>query len=319
MRMITIISNLFYNNKRYLQFSAYLKNIFKEKVYKITLDAGFNCPNRDGSISNGGCIFCDDSGSFSNAHSSSLTIKEQLQISSKFLSDRFKAKKFISYFQAFSNTYKPLEELKLIYPQALDHKDVVGLSIGTRPDCIDEYKLDYINQLAENNKLIWIEYGLQSIHDKTLNLINRGHDYLCFENAFRLTKERKNINICVHVILGLPGESYDDMILTAKKLAQLNIDGIKIHLLCVLKNTKLEKLYQNNELNLLSENDYVSLVCDFLEYLPPSTTIHRIAGNGYSQSLVAPLWLNHKFQTLNKIDLELLHRNSFQGKKFINP
>lgn len=302
------------NNKRYNLFSSYLKKKFNEKVYKVTLDAGFSCPNRDGTLSSTGCIFCDDSGSFSQAHSNKLKVEEQLEVGMAILKKRFRANKFLSYFQAYSNTYKPVNELKLLYDKTLMPNDVVGLSIGTRPDCVDEEKLDLIASYNKT-KEVWLEFGLQSANDKTLKIINRGHDYKCFENAYLKAKER-NINVCVHVILGLMNETYDDIMYTAKKLAKLNIDGIKFHMLCVLKNTPLEKIYNKNKFRLLSEDEYIDLVCDFLEVLPPKTTIHRIAGNGLNKLLIEPKWIMNKFETLNKIDKMLEKRNSFQGKLF---
>ncbi len=302
------------NNKRYNLFSSYLKKKFNEKVYKVTLDAGFSCPNRDGTLSSTGCIFCDDSGSFSQAHSNKLKVEEQLEVGMAILKKRFRANKFLSYFQAYSNTYKPVNELKLLYDKTLMPNDVVGLSIGTRPDCVDEEKLDLIASYNKT-KEVWLEFGLQSANDKTLKIINRGHDYKCFENAYLKAKER-NINVCVHVILGLMNETYDDIMYTAKKLAKLNIDGIKFHMLCVLKNTPLEKVYNKNKFRLLSEDEYIDLVCDFLEVLPPKTTIHRIAGNGLNKLLIEPKWIMNKFETLNKIDKMLEKRNSFQGKLF---
>ena len=195
-------------DKRYNQFSEYLKLKFGTKVYKLTLDAGFSCPNRDGTISDGGCIFCDDGGSFARTHSNKLSIEEQVQAAIEYVSGRFKAKKYMSYFQAYSNTYKPVDELKLIYDAALTDENIVGLSIGTRPDCVDEEKLDLIESYT-NNYYTWIEYGLQSIHNKTLKKINRGHDYECFLHAYEMTKER-NINIGAHVILGM-WETHDEM------------------------------------------------------------------------------------------------------------
>ena len=306
---------MYYNNtdKRYNQYSAYLKNKFNAKVYKITIDAGFSCPNRDGTISDGGCIFCDSGGSFSQAHSSLLSVKEQIDAGIDSLSQKFKAKKFMAYFQAYSNTYKPVNELKSIYDESLSHPDVVGISIGTRPDCVDDEKLDLIAGYTKNYET-WLEYGLQSIHDRTLKFINRGHDYKTFLTAYEQTKQR-NINVCVHVILGLPDESREDMIETAKELARLEVDGVKIHCLCAMKNTKLAQMYENGQVTLLDEDEYVSLVCDFLEVLPETTTIHRLAGNGLQSLKVAPLWLNKKFDVLNKIDEELIRRNTCQGVK----
>lgn len=304
-----------FNNtdKRYNQFSAYLKNRFGAKVYKITIDAGFSCPNRDGTISSGGCIFCDDSGSFSQAHSNLLSIENQVNEGIKTLSSRFKAQKFMSYFQAYTNTYKPVEELEQIYRASLTHPDIVGISIGTRPDCVDENKLNLISDISKDY-YTWLEYGLQSTHDKTLLKINRGHDYDCFLRAYEKTKE-KGINVCVHVIFGL-WENRDEILQTAQRLADLKIDGIKIHMLCALQGTKLAQMYENKEIDFMSEDEYVSLCCDFLEILPPQTTIHRLAGNGFRKTLIAPRWLGAKLDCLNKIDREFLRRNSYQGIKF---
>lgn len=306
---------MFFNNtdKRYNQYSAHLKDKFGVKVYKVTLDAGFSCPNRDNTISTQGCIFCDDGGSFSQAHSSQLSIEEQLETGVKTLSERFKAKKFMSYFQAFSNTYKPVGELEKIYKSALKHPDVVGLSIGTRPDCVDSEKLKLISEFKDDY-YTWIEYGLQSIHDKTLKAINRGHDFDCFLKAYEMSKE-VGLNVCAHVILGLPGETREEIFKTAEKLAELKVDGVKIHMICALQGTKLSKMYQEGEISFMSEEEYINLCCDFLEILPPETTIHRLAGNGLRTELIAPKWIQKKLDALNKIDRELERRNSWQGIK----
>lgn len=301
-------------DKRYNQYSAFLKNKFKVKVYKITIDAGFTCPNRDGTISTGGCIFCDDGGSFSNAHSNKLTVEEQVNIGAETLKKRFKAEKFMSYFQAFSNTYKPVKELEQIYNSSLCRNDIVGLSIGTRPDCVDDDKLKLIASY-KNDYYTWIEYGLQSIHNETLKKINRGHDFDCFLRAYEKTKNL-GINVCVHVIFGL-WESRDEILQTAEELARLNIDGIKIHMLCALNNTKLANMYNAGDIEFMSEDEYVKLVCDFLEILPTNCTIHRLTGNGDSKNLIAPLWLGKKFDCLNKIDREFIKRNTFQGYKYL--
>lgn len=306
-----------FNNtdKRYNQFSAYLKNKFGAKVYKITIDAGFSCPNRDGTISSGGCIFCDEGGSFSQAHSNNLSVEQQVEIGAKTLHDRFKAEKFMSYFQAYSNTYKPVKELEVIYKSALRHKDIVGLSVGTRPDCVDNEKLQVLCDISKDY-YTWIEYGLQSIHDKTLKKINRGHDFDCFLRAYELSKE-KGLNVCVHVIFGL-WETRDEILQTAQKLAQLKVDGVKIHMLCALENTRLANLYEIGKIDFMSEDEYVNLVCDFLEILPKETTIHRLAGNGLKKNLIAPRWLGAKLDCLNKIDRELIRRNSCQGFLYKN-
>ena len=300
-------------DKRYNQFSEFLKNKFGAKVYKITLDAGFSCPNRDGTISKDGCIFCDDSGSFSQAHSNKLSIEEQVNTGAEILAKRFKAQKFMSYFQAFSNTYKPVNELEKIYKSALCRDDIVGISIGTRPDCIDDDKLTLISSFTPDY-YTWIEYGLQSVHDKTLLKINRGHDYKTFLKAYEKTKE-KGINVCLHVILNL-FETYEEMMETAKTISNLEPDGVKIHMLCALAGTKLADMYKNGEIDFMSEDEYVKTVCDFLEYLPPKITIHRLAGNGLRTELVAPRWIGKKLDCLNKIDREFIKRNSCQGSKF---
>ena len=304
----------FYNtNKRYNRFSDHLKNLYGVKVYKVTLDAGFTCPNRDGTISNEGCVFCDNGGSFSQLYPNNISVKEQLDLGITLAIDKYKAEKFLAYFQAYSNTYKPVNELKIIYDEALSHEDVIGMSIGTRPDCVDEEKLDLISDYTKKH-YIWLEYGLQSIHDRSLKFINRGHDFAAFVNALKNTQKR-NINVCAHVILGLPNETKQDMLETAKVLGDLGVNGVKLHLLCVLNNTRLAKLYFQGKIPLMEEDEYVETVCDFLELLPPSVTIHRLAGNGLKPNMLAPGWLSKKFIVLNKIDKLLEERNSFQGSK----
>ncbi len=297
--------------KRYYPLSQYLKDIFGEKVYKITIDGGFSCPNRDGTISVGGCVFCDDGGSFSGSCDSKLSVKEQVQIGIVQQQKRHNANKFISYLQAYSNTYKPVNELKKIYDDALSDERVVGLSIGTRPDCVNEEKLDLIASYNDKYE-VWVEYGLQSIHDKTLKLINRGHDFACFEKAYQAAKER-GIKVCTHVILGLPNETKEDMLMTAKKLAELKVDGVKFHCLCLLEGTQMMNW---KEFYPMREENYVDVVCDFLEILPPKTIIHRLAANGKNDKLIAPLWLKKRFGTVNMIDKELMRRGTFQGIKY---
>ncbi len=303
------------SGKRYNTFSQYLKDKFGEKVYKVTLNAGLGCPNRDGTKSFGGCIFCDDEGSFSRAHDADLSIEKQLVTGISTLEARFKAKKFIAYLQSYSNTYAPVEVLKKIYDAAVNNERVVGLSIGTRPDCVDEAKIELVSSYTAKRE-VWIEYGLQSIKDKTLKLINRSHTAQEFIDAVRLT-QNKGIKISAHVILGLQGETKEDMLDTAKALADIGIDGVKLHALCVLKNSKLEPMYNSGELRILEEDEYVDLACSFMELLPENVLIHRLAGNGYKKALLAPLWLGQKFKTLNKIDEWFVSNNSCQGNKNI--
>ena len=301
-------------DRRYNAFSDYLRQKFGAKVYKVTIDAGFSCPNRDGTLSDKGCLFCDESGSFSQTHSGLMTIPEQIKSEMEFLSKRFKAEKYMSYFQAYSNTYKPVRELEKIYKQSLNHPDIVGISIGTRPDCIDDEKLALIQSFTPDY-YTWIEYGLQSANDKTLKKINRGHDFDCFLRAYEKTRKYAGINICVHAIMNL-FETYDEMMYTAQKVAELEPDGVKIHMLCVLENTKLEKIYNQGKLKLMTEDEDVNVVCDFLEYLPPKTTIHRLAGNGLRTKLVEPRWIGRKLDTMNRVTWELERRGTKQGSKF---
>ena len=297
--------------KRYYPYSKYLKETFGKKVYKITLDSGFYCPNRDGKISKGGCIFCDEVGSFSRCGDSKSTIKEQIIASMTHLERQFKAEAFIAYFQSYSNTYAPIEKLKEIYDSVFFDEKIVSISIGTRPDCVDNKKLDLISTY----KVPWIEYGLQSAHNETLKWMNRGHDFECFKNAVIETKKR-GIKVCAHIILGFPNETKEMMLQTAKKLADLEIDGIKIHMLTILKDSPLLKYYSENPFYLMDMEQYCEIVCDILEILPPTTTIERIAGTGYSETTIKPKWVNRRFEILNMIDKILIQRNSKQGLKF---
>ena len=308
---------MFYNDTkfRYNRFSDYLRKLYGVKVYKVTLDAGFTCPNRDGTISTEGCIFCDNGGSFSQLYPSSISVREQLDIGISLSKQKYKAQKFLAYFQAYSNTYKPVSELEEIYSQALSLDDVIGMNIGTRPDCVDSQKLDLIASYAENY-CVWLEYGLQSIHNKSLKFINRGHTFETFVKALKETQKR-NINVCAHVILGLPNESQEQMLETAKVLGDLGVNGVKIHLLCVLQNTRLTKLYYQGKIPIMEEDEYVETVCKFLELLPKDVTIHRLAGNGLKPNMLAPAWLSKKFVVLNKIDNWLGQHNSYQGAKSV--
>ncbi len=298
--------------QRYYDLNTYLRSLFGCRVQKITLDAGFSCPNRDGRISSGGCIYCNVRGSGTGADARGLSITAQLIRGKETLGRRYKARKFLAYFQSFSNTYAPLKRLKTLYDEALNVEDVVGLSIGTRPDCINEPVLELL-QAYTQRYLIWIEYGLQSAHDATLALINRGHDLKCFQNAVRATRKR-GVQICVHVILGLPGETRSDMLETAHTLAELEIDGLKIHLLYVVKGTRLESLYRQGRFRCLDQVEYVERVCEFLERIPPQVVIQRLTGDPHPEELVAPQWALEKTETLNMIRQMLAERDTRQGQ-----
>jgi radical SAM protein (TIGR01212 family) len=303
-------------HKRYNNFNTYLRNIFGCRVQKITIDAGFSCPNRDGTISTIGCIYCNVRGSGTGAHAKGLSVTEQLLQGKRTLSKRYKAKKFIAYFQAFSNTYAPFDRLKSLYEEALEVDDVVGLSIGTRPDCVDESVLELLQGYGKKY-LVWIEYGLQSVHDATLAFINRGHDFKCFKKAVAATKNR-GIKICAHVILGLPNEKKTDMLETARAVAAMEIDGLKIHLLYIVKGTKLDKLYAAGKYRCLEQQEYVDLVCDFLERIPKNMIIQRLTGDPHPEELVAPMWSKKKMGTMDLIKETLEKRDSWQGKLATN-
>jgi len=301
--------------KRYNDLNTYLRNIFGCRVQKITIDAGLSCPNRNGKLSTGGCIYCNARGSGTGAHARGLSVADQIIQGKQALSKRYKAKKFIAYFQAFSNTYAPLEKLESLYRQALAVDDVVGLSIGTRPDCVDEPVLALLEGYVKNH-LIWIEYGLQSVHDETLAFINRGHDFKCFVKAVEATGKR-GLKVCAHVILGLPNEDKKQMLETADAIADLGVDGVKIHLLYVIKGTRLAHLYGQGSYTCLQQQEYVDIVCDFIERLPQDMVIQRLTSDPHPEELVAPLWSLKKSQTLALIRETLEKRDSWQGKHYI--
>jgi len=298
---------------RYYNFNTYLRSLFGCRVQKISIDAGLSCPNRDGRAGTGGCLYCNVRGSGTGAHARGQSITAQLIQGKNFLARRYKAAKFLAYFQSFSNTYAPVDKLRRLYDEALAVEDVVGLAIGTRPDCVDESVLALLQEYAGRN-LVWIEYGLQSARGKTLELINRGHDYQCFEDAVRATTGR-GIKICVHVILGLPGEDRGDMLHTARAIAGLGIDGLKLHLLYIVKGTPLETLYRRGGYRCLEQQEYVDLVCDFLERIPAGIVIQRLTGDPHPEELVAPAWSQRKAETLAKINATLERRDSWQGSK----
>ena len=280
-------------------YNDYLRERYGCKVYRIAIDAGFTCPNRDGAKGTDGCIYCNAGGSRASYINKGDSVKEQLITRIKYLKDAKGAKKFIAYFQAFTNTYAPLDRLKETYDSVLGFNDIVGVSIGTRPDAIDKEKLKLISSYKDRYE-VWMEYGLQSIHDKTLKAINRGHSFADFLNAVKLTKKFK-ILMSAHVILGLPGETKEDMIKTAKKIAELKIDGIKIHVLHVLKGSVLEKMHREGRIKLLRQDEYVSLVCAFLNNLPPDIIVQRLTGQGGKEDHIAPLWALNKTDTIRKI------------------
>lgn len=298
-------------NKRYYTYDCYLKRRFGKKCVKIALDGGFTCPNIDGTISLGGCIFCSEKGSGDHTPPCTLPISEQFEMGKKAVSGKWNDVYYIPYFQAHTNTYAPLDVLKKKFDEALRLENTVGLSISTRPDCLENDVLDYLKELSQKTYLT-VELGLQSIHDDTLKRINRGHTYSQFEEGYYKLTER-GINVCIHIINGLPGENHAMMLETADKIAYLHPHALKIHLLYILKNTVLGEMYMRGEFKALTLNEYVKTVCDQLERLPKDIVIERVTGDGVKDDLIAPLWSIKKTIVTNEIDKELVKRSSFQG------
>jgi hypothetical protein len=297
--------------KRYNAFSDELKRVFGCRVHRISVDAGFSCPNRDGTVGSGGCIFCGGKGSGAHGIQAGDSVATQIEAGKEVMTRKYKAKRFLAYFQAFSNTYAPAETLKRLYDEALAVDDVVGLIVGTRPDCLPPETVALLGDYARKT-YFWLELGLQSPWNRTLNFLGRGHDFSAFSEAAQACK-REGIRVSAHVILGLPGESRDEMLRTATVLNDLGVDGVKIHLLHVMKDTPLADMYARGEVRMLDRDDYVGLVCDFLEILRPEISIQRLTGDGGRDHLIAPLWSLQKFEVLNAIDYELERRGSRQG------
>jgi radical SAM protein (TIGR01212 family) len=301
------------NTLPYNDLNTWLRSRFGCRVHKITVDAGFTCPNRDGAKGTGGCIYCNSRGSGTGA-SERASITEQIRGAQPFLRNRYKAEKFIVYFQAFSNTYAPVGRLQMLYREALAGEDIVGLAIGTRPDCVGD---DVLDLLAAFSGQTWLslELGLQSIHDRTLTLINRKHAAEDFFNAVSRARAR-GIELCVHVILGLPGETRQDMLETARAIAPLGISGIKLHLQYVVRGTALHRMYERGEYRCLERDEYTGILCEFLGLLPPDMVIHRLTGDPHRDELVAPAWALEKERTLHNIRETLRDRDMWQGKNF---
>ena len=297
---------------RYISYAAHLRQTFGCRVHKVSIDAGFTCPNRDGSVTTGGCIYCNNA-SFSPGNRR-LSVTEQLTNGKAFLRRRYRAQKFIAYFQAYTNTYADIAYLKDLYDEALACDDIVGLSIGTRPDCVPDAVLDLLAGYASRTHL-WLELGLESGHDQTLALINRGHNVAAFDDAVSRARLR-NLNLCAHLILGLPGETPDDMRATVRHVANLRLDAVKLHHLHIVRQTVLEKMYRQGEVSLLSLDAYAGLVADSLELLPPTTIIMRLMGDAPREMLVAPMWSQDKRAALNRIEQELERRDVYQGSAY---
>jgi uncharacterized protein len=312
MSIPAVMPTRFPRGRRYYPFSQFLKDKFGAKVYRVTIDAGFTCPNVDGTVAVGGCVFCDNRSFSPNRRLPRTTIREQVRRGIALLQDRYSARQFLAYFQAATNTYAPVDKLKRLYDEALDHPQIIGLAIGTRPDCVPDPVLDLIQGYARD-RFVCLELGLQSMHDRSLDWMNRGHHFDSFCDAVRRCQGR-GLHLCVHVILGLPGESRADMLATADAIARLAVHSVKIHNLHVVRDTPMEKMYHNGQVRMLERDEYVQIVCDFLERLPAGLVIDRLNGDAPPDYLVAPLWCLDKAGLLQSMHAELQRRDSWQGK-----
>lgn len=300
-----------FDNKRYHTYNYFLKNKYKQKIAKVSLNAGFTCPNRDGTCGYGGCVFCSESGSGDYAGNVYDSLQKQFHDVSLIMQKKWPDCKFIAYFQANTNTYGSIERLKKTFEPFLNKPDIVGIAIATRPDCLSEEVCDYLYELSQKCDL-YIELGLQTIHDITAQFINRGHDYQTFiEGVSKLRK--RHLDVCVHIINGLPYETYDMMIETAKAVGQLDIQGIKIHNLFILKKTRLYQMYKKQSFPLLSRDEYISLVVDQLSYIPSHVVVERLTGDAPIQDLFEPQWSIKKVTILNDIDKLMKEKNIYQG------
>lgn len=308
----TAVSPRLWNDKRFHTWNYEMKEQFGEKVFKVTLDAGFTCPNRDGSIAKGGCTFCSARGSGDFAGSR----RDDLVTQFNKIRDRQHLKwpnaKYIGYFQAYTNTYAPVEELREYYEVILQQPGVVGLSIATRPDCLPDDVIDYLAELNERTYL-WLEMGLQTIHESTSELINRAHDTACYEDAVRRLRAR-GIRVCTHIIYGLPQETHEMMMDTLRAVSRMDVQGIKIHLLHLMRKTPMVKQYEAGLLQFLEKDEYIQLIVDSLEQMPPDMIVHRLTGDAPRDLIIGPMWSMNKWDVLNSIDKELVRRDTWQGK-----
>ena len=302
------------SNKRYYTLDYFYKHKFNSKVFKVSLNAGFTCPNKDGKVGTLGCIYCSKLGSGEYAGNKNKDLVTQFNEVKNMMLKKWPKAKYIGYFQANTNTYAPVNILKEKYETILKLDNVVGISIATRPDAISDECLDYLEELSKKTYLT-IELGLQTIHENTSKFINRCHTLECFENMVKELRKR-NISVVVHIINGLPYETKSMMIDTVKYLSKLDIQGIKIHMLSILKNTKLEEIYKEKKFKLISREEYIDIVCDELEVLREDIVIHRITGDPKVSDLIEPEWLIKKVTILNDIDKEMKKRNSYQGIKY---
>ncbi|MCQ1529576.1 TIGR01212 family radical SAM protein [Lutispora saccharofermentans] len=302
-----------WGNKRYYSLNYFLRQKFGEKIFKISLDGGFTCPNRDGRVSKNGCIFCSPRGS-GDFTMKNKDLSLQFEEAKAMMQKKWRSGKYIGYFQAYTNTYAPVDVLREKYNTILEKENVIGLAIATRPDCLPTDILELLEELNSRTYL-WVELGLQTIHEDTARLINRGYAMETYVSAVEELKKR-NIDVVTHCILGLPGETNVDMLETVNFVAGTKTQGIKLHLLHLMKDTPMVKLYEEGTLKLMERDEYVGLVADCLEKLPPDMVIHRLTGDGPRATLIGPWWSLNKWEVLNAIDDKLVERDSWQGKKY---
>jgi radical SAM protein (TIGR01212 family) len=305
-------SILMWGNKRFHTSNYELKKIFGEKIYKVSLDGGFTCPNRDGTLDDRGCLFCSDKGSGEFAGDRRKSIGVQIEDQLALIENKFPEGKVIAYFQNFTNTYAPIEQLRKLYTEALSHPRVAGLAIATRPDCLPGEVLDLLEEISGEH-FIWLELGLQTIHERTSELINRGYSLEKFIEASDSLKKRK-IPFVTHLILGLPGESEREILESVRFVNKSGSWGIKLHLLHLIRGTQLHEYYKENPFLLMEKDEYISLIIDILEILNPETVVHRITGDGSRDTLIGPLWSLDKRSILNGVDKGLKERDTYQGK-----
>jgi len=298
----------------YNAFGPYIRNKFKDNVYKVNIDAGFTCPNRDGSIGFGGCIYCNNDSFRPSSVSPSLTVTKQIENGIAYLTKRYGAKKFIAYFQPYTNTYSSVDNLNRLYSEALSHPAVIGLAIGTRPDAVDAQKIELLQSFTKDY-FILVEYGLQSIYDKTLDSINRGHNYKCFLDALELTRNRE-IYIGTHIIVGFPTEDIKETLGMADVISTLPIEFLKIHQLQVIKETKLADMYADSPFELFSYYEYLDLLVRFIERLDPNIVLQRLFATAPDNILIAPKWDRQRQQMIMDIDAHFKKYSSFQGKHY---
>lgn len=299
----------------YRFFGNYLREKYGCRVLKLSINANLSCPNRNGTLSNAGCVFCSSDGSASPATAGTAGIREQMDTARESFKRSVQKTRYIAYFQAYTNTYDTCKNLKKLYDEAVSDNNIVGLMVGTRPDCVSDEVLDLLSSYKRPGFETWLEIGMQSMHNKSLDYLNRKHDHNSTLDAVKRAAKR-DLNVCVHIILGIPGETWNDIMESANEVSSMPVKGVKFHHLHIIRNTQLEKLYDEKKFNTLTLKEYTSIICDFIERLRPDIIIHRLMGDREENTLVAPLWGLQKGTVLNSINTEFERRGTYQGILF---